>query len=521
MGCGISAKQVSEAIVVPAFPFDGVTLEQLDDFVQIVGKENIRGMDTADVLETHIKPQTSAFACSYTQLLRRSTPAAVRTATVFISHAWECDFLDMVRMLKSRFKGRGDVVMWIDVFCNNQHNPPATTPDALNEVINPAIRSIGYTVLVLSPLSFEEATHPLKRTWCLYEMYQSTVLACRVEVAVREKDILHLLNTVGSNRGVMPSIDIDASETSFPEDKANILAYLKASKLSSVDVNRTVADKVNEFIITAAEIMIHNGDVNEIGAKLAQYDSLAALYLCQSNYEKAETIYRQCLQIRKTRYGVDHEDTVATKSALASVLKLRGRHSEADPLYQECLEASEEVLSNAPRTRTSIGSVAKLYEIQGRYREAEELYTESLTMCRDNLGEDHSETLAAKRDVAGVLKQQGKFSEAESFIKDVVERLSSSVGEHHRETLWALGDLARLYHLQGRYRDFEALFHFCANSSEEQLGLGNDDAEQFLEALTSHYESVGLSALNKLAYLYTKLGKYEEAGRVNAALSEL
>lgn len=133
-------------------PFNemGVELAVLLEFVQSCGGPSaLEGLSTTEVCERFLKPMTSAASSSYCDfLLSRNNgrgDGRVRSANVFISHAWRCDFLTVVDAITLQLSKEGsEVVIWFDLFSNNQHGLEVAPPFGwwCHTFLN-AIRNIG------------------------------------------------------------------------------------------------------------------------------------------------------------------------------------------------------------------------------------------------------------------------------------------------------------------------------------------------------------------------------------------
>ncbi len=78
---------------------------------------------TREVCENFIKPVTEVKQLSYCEqlLLSRDTAEFVGDPSAFLSHAWDYRFLEVLEALTSYFTDEEDVIIWFDIFSNNQH----------------------------------------------------------------------------------------------------------------------------------------------------------------------------------------------------------------------------------------------------------------------------------------------------------------------------------------------------------------------------------------------------------------
>eukprot|EP00750_Incisomonas_marina_P013411 INCI17313.1.p1 GENE.INCI17313.1~~INCI17313.1.p1 ORF type:complete len:614 (+),score=73.86 INCI17313.1:59-1843(+) len=131
-----------------------------------------------------------------------ASPPLVGTPTIFFSHAWQFPFRNVIASLRSfvdstcrssakagdqhrkadgsTLKERSiaqpsgsqmhtnDVFFWFDCFCIDEHSTQKLPQEWWSGTFATAIRSIGHTLMLLSP--WHNPT-PLTRAWCLWELY--------------------------------------------------------------------------------------------------------------------------------------------------------------------------------------------------------------------------------------------------------------------------------------------------------------------------------------------------------------
>jgi hypothetical protein len=127
----VTAANTTEADL-PPFETYGVKFELFDVIVDAWGGvERLRGLTTTQVNDQLQKPWTAAAQSSAVSMLVQQQRHAdlVGPANVFVSHAWKYLFLDVLDALRQYFEQRraaeaqrGDVFIWFDLFCNNQHS---------------------------------------------------------------------------------------------------------------------------------------------------------------------------------------------------------------------------------------------------------------------------------------------------------------------------------------------------------------------------------------------------------------
>ncbi len=86
--------------------------------------DDLSKLTTKDVCEQIVKPLTFQKKTSLTAQLADENNSGVGIASVFISHGWKMKFLDVLDALRFHFREKSkteDIILWFDLFSNNQH----------------------------------------------------------------------------------------------------------------------------------------------------------------------------------------------------------------------------------------------------------------------------------------------------------------------------------------------------------------------------------------------------------------
>ena len=226
-------------------------------------------------------------------------------------------------------------------------------------------------------------------------------------------------------------------------------------------------------------------------------NNLAELYESQGRYNEAETLYLQSLEIKKSQLRADHPDFATSLNNLAGLYGSQGRYNEAEPLYLQSLEIIKSQLgADHPYFATSLNNLAVLYRLQGRYNDAEPLYLQSLEIRKRQLGADHPDVAKSLNNLAELYRLQGRYNDAEPLYLQSLDIRKRQLGDDHSDVAKSLNNLAKLYRLQGRYNDAEPLYLQSLDIRKRQLGDDHPDVA---------------TILNNLAVLYESQGKYLEA----------
>ncbi len=136
----------------PSFPTIGVRLWYFNVLINSLGgAAALANLSTLDICKIYIKPKTASLSCSYCEYLQQDQPDAVGVAQVFISHAWQYNFLDVVDALQYHFQSSPEIILWFDLLSNNQHKAVSFDFHWWTYIFRSAIQSFGHTVMVLAP----------------------------------------------------------------------------------------------------------------------------------------------------------------------------------------------------------------------------------------------------------------------------------------------------------------------------------------------------------------------------------
>jgi len=228
-------------------------------------------------------------------------------------------------------------------------------------------------------------------------------------------------------------------------------------------------------------------------------NSLAVVLYEKGEYDEAEALYREALDMNKDLLG-EHERVAIALNNLALLLKTRGKYDEAEPLYREGLALSRKLYGDEHRiVALNLNNLAVLLKSQGKYAEAEPLYREALEMRLRLHGPDHPKVNVTQNNLAVLLRAQGKYQEAEPLARECLESGKKLYGESHPRVALSLNNLGRILEAQGKYEEAESLYIEALDMSTQVLG------RQHPSTATS---------IRSLARLYRTLGDYEKAERL-------
>ncbi|MGH3771427.1 MAG: FxSxx-COOH system tetratricopeptide repeat protein, partial [Pseudonocardiaceae bacterium] len=179
----------------------------------------------------------------------------------------------------------------------------------------------------------------------------------------------------------------------------------------------------------------------------------AGLYLhTRGEPAPARPLFHRAWDLRRSRLGADHPETLDSASNLAFDLWALGQYKQAHQLAEDTLTRMRRVLGDDhPDTlRSATHLTAALREL-GHHEPARQLGEGTLTRYRRVLGEDHPDTLRAAHSLAATLREVGQYEQSRELGEATLTRLRRVQGEDHPHTLHSAFILALALREVGQY----------------------------------------------------------------------
>ncbi|OAL45497.1 TPR-like protein [Pyrenochaeta sp. DS3sAY3a] len=236
------------------------------------------------------------------------------------------------------------------------------------------------------------------------------------------------------------------------------------------------------------------------------------LFYTLSNTDDAERVL-PCSKVNKQSYGqaikgqvhlkTEYLKTANVLHAMALILKVQGRLSEAEKLSVHLMNIKKQILgNNHQETLRIMENLAQIYGDQERFKEAEELQYDVCETRRRILGEEHPDTLQSLSDLAEIYNKQGRLEEAEDLAGEIVALCTKVFGEHHSETLKTMEFLVNIYQEQGKLNEAEKLALQVTHTTATVLGNEHPDTVRSQFMLADVY--LGQNRWKEVANLLTQ-----------------
>jgi tetratricopeptide (TPR) repeat protein len=216
-------------------------------------------------------------------------------------------------------------------------------------------------------------------------------------------------------------------------------------------------------------------------------------------YEAARQLGEDTLTRRRRVLGDDHPHTLISAANLALDLRALGQHEQARQLGEDTLARRRRVLgADHPQALESAGNLAAYLRALGQHEQARQLAEDTLTRRSRILGDDHPHTLHSAHHLAAALRELGQHEQARQLAEDTLTRYSRVLGKDHPYTLHSAHNLTACLWALGQYEQARQL-------GEDTLGrrrrvLGNDHPDT-------------LDSATNLAATLRDLGQDEQASQ--------
>jgi len=209
---------------------------------------------------------------------------------------------------------------------------------------------------------------------------------------------------------------------------------------------------------------------------------LAVALVMQGKYIEAEAEDRAVLKSRERDLGSEHPDTLRTRHVLGVVLAKQGKYVEAEYEDRTVLRLREKVLGpEHPDTLDTRGNLAMDIVAQGRYVEAAAEFRTILKLRERTQGSEHPDTLRIRNEVGMALLYERKYVEAEAEERAVLKLSEKVLGSNHPDTLQACYSLAFVLNESGKIREAKDFAQRAAEGARQVLGPANPNTRKYTE----------------------------------------
>ena len=187
-------------------------------------------------------------------------------------------------------------------------------------------------------------------------------------------------------------------------------------------------------------------------------DAVGRVRLMHGRYERADSLYRAGLALRRQTLGPAHPDLSASFSHLGEVWLLQGRYAEADSV----LRRSDRLLGTTEEDDLQRAEVLKLLGSslmrQSNLQAADSLFQAALSVYKQHLEPGDRRVVDTYLDHGRTRLMSGDYDAAEASFQTALDGFTTLFPEGHTSSAAALTNLATIARVRGRYGTADSLY---------------------------------------------------------------
>ena len=477
---------------------DGLPFSFFRELVDANGGEAaFEGLTTSNVKRNIIVPKTQSTKLSLCAQMRQEGDSRVKTATWFVSHAWQYKFLDVFRALEAFFADKPEAIIWMDIVSTSQHATFERPPEWWQQTFVSAIGRMGQMVMIMTPWDNPVC---LTRAWCLIELYACRSSGSLFGVALPPSERARFLSQIVSKAGafydMLGKVNTEKSECNRDSDRQRIFSAIRGLDGGFTSLDRSVLKSLTEWLVLQLQGEI--ASAASMGAEETECELMSALgdlFQKMGEFDRALLLLEECLTRRRRILGDGHHNTLATLSNVASLIDDKGDFARALPMFQECLVAFQRIHgSDHVATLESLNHVASTLQHMGHHDRALPLLEQCLAGKRRTLGDDHLSTITTLQNFVEMLYKRNDRIRAVPLLTECLARQRRIFGEDHPQTLASLNRLAL----------------DSGSNFDRALSLHQEVLSKYRRIFGDDHPNTLLS-LNNMAVLHFENGHYDRA----------
>ncbi|KAH8884109.1 TPR-like protein [Thozetella sp. PMI_491] len=268
-------------------------------------------------------------------------------------------------------------------------------------------------------------------------------------------------------------LEIQADGTTYTAHLHDLVQYM-------VHQDLTTHHQMDEFFKCAAAVCCYGFE------KVSQHTS-TTWSDCEPFIPHIQALSKFCTEKNRRATRINLANV-----AVAKYLRVRGRYTEAEELFQRAFEHNRDEFGDKDeRTFQAVHDIASVQKRQGKYQAAEALLRKLLRQQSSTLGRDAAATLYTAQTLSGILLEAGKGEEAVELSNLTLERALKGLGNGHADTLRIRQNLALLYERLGEFDQAIDHYKIVQALREKKLGSDNIDTQRTRRNLAVAYSRKG------------------------------
>lgn len=234
-----------------------------------------------------------------------------------------------------------------------------------------------------------------------------------------------------------------ASNLARPDCRTLVLLNYKLRQRGDYQsAEKVLQEAMKQATLDADKILVHN--------------ALGGLYMQTQNDTESEANFRKALALLEKTAKPDSLDMATILDNLSVVCSSSKKFGEAESLNSRAITIYKKN-KDAPNATldliTVLGNRGFILSRQGKHKEALESYEEAVAICQSGSEVPPSLYATMIDNLGSAYFNQGEFEKAEHARIDALALFESSQGQNHPETIKARRNLAAVYIKEARWQE--------------------------------------------------------------------
>jgi tetratricopeptide (TPR) repeat protein len=226
-------------------------------------------------------------------------------------------------------------------------------------------------------------------------------------------------------------------------------------------------------------------------------NSLGVLFAHFADYDKALTLFQECLSGRLKLLEADHPDLSTSYNNIGAVWYQKAEYDKALEFYNQCLQIRIKTLGTEhPWLAESYNDIGLVWSEKGEYDKALEFYQQSLDILLKTLGAEHPSVAESYNNIGADCYRKGEYNKALEFFLCCLNIELKTLGTEHPSVSTSYNNIGTIYRNIGEY--------------DNALGFHQKSLDIRLKTMGEGHPSVAFSYNNIGTVLRTK-GEYDKA----------
>lgn len=219
---------------------------------------------------------------------------------------------------------------------------------------------------------------------------------------------------------------------------------------------------------------------------------LATIFADQGKFEKAEGLLSPLLNQKNAKVKVSDDDRLKIARALAKILVVQEKNSDAIPLLEQAHKLSGTVMGSTSSTFASISTELGLAQMEvGNYPQAEINLKKALAIDEQKFGRDNPGIAPDLNNIGLLYLQQGKYDLAESLYHRAYDLCAKALGDGHLDVATCLNNLGFVERNRRNSKEAEQYLRKGLTIREKSLGAKHPLVAQNLVILADVLKAQG------------------------------